>query len=54
LISAVAALRSYRLEIESGIQISVHPLDDAPQFVSWLRPLGYIRVLPVSSDREHT
>jgi hypothetical protein len=34
-ISAVAALRSYRLEIEIGIQISVHPLDDAPQFVSW-------------------
>ena len=34
-ISAVAALRSYRLEIEIGIQISVYPLDDAPQLVSW-------------------
>ena len=33
-ISAVTALRSYRLEIEIGIQISVHPLDDAPQLVS--------------------
>ena len=34
-ISAVAVLRSYRLEIEIGIHISVHPLDDAPQLVSW-------------------
>jgi hypothetical protein len=34
-ISAVAALRSYRFEIEISIQISVHPLDDAPQLVSW-------------------
>ncbi len=34
-ISAVAALRRYRLEIEIGIQINVHPLDDAPQLVSW-------------------
>ena len=33
-ISAIAALRSYRLEIEIGIQISVHPVDDAPQLVS--------------------
>ena len=34
-ISAVTALRSYRLEIEIDAQISVHPLDDAPQLVSW-------------------
>jgi hypothetical protein len=34
-ISAVPALGCYRLEVEIGIQISVHPLDDAPQLVSW-------------------
>jgi hypothetical protein len=33
-ISAVTALRSYRLEIEISIQISVHPFDDASQLVS--------------------
>jgi hypothetical protein len=33
-VSAVAARRSYRLEIEIGIQISVHSLDHAPQLVS--------------------
>ena len=53
-VSAVAALRSYRLEIQIGIQISVHPLDDAPQLVSWQRPWVYICILAALSERQQT
>ena len=53
-ISAVAALRSYRLEIEIGIQIRVHPLDDAPQLMSRHCALVYMWKLPVLSQREQT
>jgi hypothetical protein len=39
-ISAVTALRAHRLEIEIGIRIGLHPLDDSTKDVEWQSPFG--------------
>jgi hypothetical protein len=53
-ISVVTALRGQRLEIEIGIQIGIHRLDDTTKDVEWQSSLREMALSSTLSKRKQT
>jgi hypothetical protein len=53
-ISVVTALCGQRLEIEIGIQIGIHPLDDTTKDVEWQSSLREMALSSTLSKRKQT